>query len=245
LRGGPDDAVLDPVLASVALAAFVWIAIWLGTDHPAQEARRPLNHPSRNPAWALGPLLGGLLIAASTATADTTVVGLSPKVARPDERVDLRIACGACPADATFPISLVPVAKAPRPYPCRDNALCIPTAPAPPRQPPFSFLGSTSGARARAPAVQPPGSDSHLRFTVPTIEPGVYAFVIFAENRRGPPGSLIADTGPGHLLRILPSETPVGSAGDGSDATLWIVAGIGTIALVLTAVLLLRRRRAS
>jgi hypothetical protein len=118
-------------------------------DHPAQEARRPLNHPSHNPAWAIGPLLAGLLIAASTATADTTVVGLSPKVARPGERVDLRIACGACPADATFPISLVPVAKAPRPYPCGDNALCIPTAPAPPRQPRFLFLGSTSGARAR------------------------------------------------------------------------------------------------
>ena len=32
-------------------------------------------------AWALGPLLSALLIAASTATADTAVVGLSPKVA--------------------------------------------------------------------------------------------------------------------------------------------------------------------
>ena len=210
---------------------------------------RPLSVISviaaRNLVWALGPLLSGLLIAASTATADTTVVGLSPKVARPADQVDLRIGCGACPADATFPISLVPVAKAPRPYPCRDNALCTPTAPAPPRQRPFVFLGSTSGARALAPTVQPPGSDSRLRFPVPKIAPGVYAFVIFAVSRRSPPGSLIADTGPGDLLQILPSETPAGSAGDGSDATLWIVAGIGTIALVLTAVLLLRRRRAS
>jgi hypothetical protein len=199
----------------------------------------------RNLAWALASLVAGLLIAASTATADTTVVGLSPKVARPGELVDLRIACGACPADATFPISLVPVAKAPRPYPCRDNALCTPTAPAPPRQRPFVFLGSTSGARARAPTVQPPGSDSRLRFPVPKIEPGVYTLVIFAVSRRGPPGNLIADTGPGDVLRILQSETPVGSAGDGSEATLWIVAGIGTIALMLAAVLLLRRRRAS
>lgn len=199
----------------------------------------------RNLAWVVGAVLSDLLIAASTATADTSVVGLSPKVARPGERVDLRIGCGACPADATFPISLVPVAKAPRPYPCSDNALCTPTAPAPPRQRPFVFLGSTSGARALAPTVQPPGSDSRLRFPVPQIEPGVYAFVIFAVSGRGPPGSLIADTGPGHLLRILPSETPVGSAGDGSDATLWIVAGIGAIALVIAAVLLLRRRRAS
>lgn len=196
-------------------------------------------------AWALGPLVSGLLIAPSTATADTTVVGLSPKVARPGDQVDLRIACGACPADATFPISLVPIAKAPRPYLCRDNAVCTPTAPAPPRQRPLVFLGSTSGARALAPTVQPPGSDSRLRFPVPKIEPGVYAFVIFAVSRRGPPGSLIADTGPGDLLRILPSETPAASAGDGCDATLWIVAGIGTIALVLAAVLLLRRRRAS
>ena len=93
--------------------------------------------------------------------------------------------------------------------------------------------------------MQPPGSDSRLRFPVPKIEPGVYAFVIFAVSRRGPPGSLITDTGPEDLLRILPSETPVGSAGDGSDATLWIVAGIGTIALVLATVLLLRRRRPS
>ena len=199
----------------------------------------------RNLACVLGALLAGLLIAAPTATADTALVGLSPKVARPGERVDLRIACGACSADATFPISLVPVAKAPRPYPCRANALCTPTAPAPPRQPPFLFLGSTSGARARAQAVQPPGSDSHLRLTVPKIEPGVYAFVIFAVSRQGPPGALIADTGPGHLLRILPTETAVGSSGDGSDATLWIVAGIGTIALVLAAILLLRRRRGS
>ena len=195
-------------------------------------------------AWALGPLLSALLIAASTATADTAVVGLSPKVARPGDQVDLRIGCGACPADATFPISLVPLAKAPLPNPC-DNAVCAPTAPTPPRQRPFVFLGSTSGARQLAPNVQPPGSDSRLRFPVPKIEPGTYAFVIFAVSRRGPPGSLIADTGPGDLLRILPSETPAASAGDRSDATLWIVAGIGTISLVLAAVLLLRRRRAS
>jgi hypothetical protein len=149
------------------------------------------------------------------------------------------------PCRCDLPDFALSVARAPRPYPCRDSAICSPTGPAPPRQRPFLFLGSTSGARALAPSVQPPGSDSHLRFTVPKIEPGVYAFVIFAMSRRGPPGSLIADTGPGQLLRILRNETPVGSAGDGSSATLWIVAGTGTIALVLAAVLLLRRQRAS
>jgi hypothetical protein len=182
------------------------------------------------------------------------VVGLSPKIARPGERVDLRVGCGACRrADTSFPISLVPVAKAPGPHPCRlklkgrmENGLCSPPAARPPRERPFVLLGSTSGGRRVLPRGSwPAGSDSHLRFTVPKIEPGVYAFVIFAVSRRGPPGVLIADTGPGDLLRILPSETPVGSPGDGSDATWWIAAGIGAIALVLAAVLLLRQRRAT
>jgi hypothetical protein len=210
-----------------------------------KKVRARMFMPTRNVAWALGPLLAGLVIGLPTAGADTTVVGVSPKAARPGERVDLQIACGACPADATFPISLVPVAKAPQPYPCRDNALCIQTAAAPPRQHPFVFLGGTSDPRARAPAVQPPGSDSHLRFTLPKVEPGVYAFVIFAVSRPGPPGSLITSTAPGDVLRVLPSEAPVESTGGGSDGTLWIVACIGTLALVLATVLLFRRRRAA
>jgi hypothetical protein len=222
-----------------------------------EESAPTLCTPSRNLAWALGalgPLLAGLLFAVSTASADTAVVGLSPKIARLGARVDLRVGCGACRrADTSFPISLVPVAKAPGPYPCRvklkgrmENGLCSPTAARPPRERPFVLLGSTNGGRrVLPPGSWPPGSDSHLRFTVPKIEPGVYAFVIFAVSRRGPPGSLIVHTGPGDLLRILPSETPVGSPGDDSDATWWIVAGIWTIALVLAAVLLLRQRRAT
>ena len=142
----------------------------------------------RNLAWALGPLLAGLLIAASTASADTAVVGLSPKVARPGERVDLRVVCGACRrADTSFPISLVPVAKAPPPHPCRvklkghmETGLCSPTAARPPSERPFVLLGSTSRGRRALPAGSwPPGSDSDLRFAVPEIEPGRYAFVIF------------------------------------------------------------------
>ena len=184
----------------------------------------------------------GLASAVSTAPADTGIVGLSPKVARPGDQVKLRIVCGYCGADATFPISLVPVAKAHSLI--ADAMASAPrTAAAPPRQRPFLFLGNTSGARARAPAVQPPGSDSHLRFTVPRIEPGAYAFVIFAVSRRGPPGILITDTRPGRLLRVLPGEAPAGFAGDGSDATLWIVAGIGAVALLLATVLLVRYAR--
>src|SRR5262245_51057628 len=196
--------------------------------------------------WILASVMAASLLSAVTmATADTGVVGLSPKVTRPGERVILRVACGNCDAGASFPISLVPVAKAPQPYPCHANALCVRTAASPPRQRPYLFLGRTSGGKATAPAVQPAVSESHLRFTVPRIEPGVYAFVIFAVGRQGPPGTLIADAGPGHLLRILRGETPAGSAGDGSNATLWIVAGIGAIALLVGTVLLLRRRPAT
>jgi hypothetical protein len=209
----------------------------------------------RNLAWALGPLLAGLLIAASTASADTAVVGLSPKVARPGERVDLRVVCGACRrADTSFPISLVPVAKAPPPHPCRvklkghmETGLCSPTAVRPPSERPFVLLGSTSRGRRALPAGSwPPGSNSDLRFAVPEIEPGRYAFVIFcAECGRRSRGSLIADTSlPGKLLRIQPSEASVRTAGGGADPTWWIVAGIGTVALVLAAGLLLRRRQA-
>lgn len=199
---------------------------------------------------ALLALVG--LIATSTATADIGVVSVSPKVARPGEQVDVKVVCGFCRrADASFPISLVPVAKVPPPHRCRVNlkgdmvdALCSPTAGRPPHQRPFDLLGSTSGGRASNPAGWPRGSISELRFAVPEIQPGRYAFVIFsARPGRRPGGSLIGDTLPGKLLRILPSEAPVRSAGGGAEATLWAV-GAGAVALLLAAGLLLRRQAA-
>ena len=189
--------------------------------------------PGRKLAAALCSLVAGLLIAAPTVTADTGVVSISPHFARPGERVDLMVGCGACPADANFPVSLVPVAKTPRLHPCAENAVCEPTVRQPPRERPFVLLGSASASRALL-----------LRFSVPDIEPGHYAFVLFcASCVRGPRGSLIADTSPGTVLRILPGETPARSGGDGADGTIWIVAGAGAIALLLAVVLLLRRKR--
>src|SRR5262249_14670520 len=165
--------------------------------------------------WILAIIVAaGFLSAVTTATADTAVVGLNPKVARPGERVNLRIACGNCDAGASFPVSLVPVANAPRPYPCHGNAVCSPTTAAAPRQRPFFFLGWTASG-ARPAAVRPPVSNSHLRFTVPKTEPGTYAFVVLAINRRGPSGTLIADTRPAYVLRVLPSDASADSAGDG------------------------------
>lgn len=108
------------------------------------------------------------------------------------------------------------------------------------------LLGSTRISGALSPGVDPPGSKSDLRFVVPNIEPGRYTFVIFcAECARGPRGSLIVDTSSGKLLRILPSEAAMRAGGRFRERFLWIVTGIGTIALVLAALLLLRRRRAA
>jgi hypothetical protein len=143
----------------------------------------------------------------------------------------------------SFPVSLVPVAKAPRPHRCRGNAICFPIAARPPRASPFVFLGSTSGGTPMSPAADPPGSKSDLRFDVPEIGAGRYALVIFCAGcAQGPSASLIADTRSGQLLRILPRHAPSDS-GDGGGATWWIVGGIAAIGLALAGVLLLRRRR--
>jgi hypothetical protein len=187
-------------------------------------------------------MLAGL-IAASTATADTGVVGVSPKVARPGERVDLKVGCGWCHGATSFSISLVRLANAPLDHPCRvkvkgrmENGVCSPTVARPPRKQPFVLLGNTSGGAPYAPAADPPGWKSDLRFAVPELVPGRYAFVIFTAWRgRAPGGGLIADTRPWQLLRILPSDAPVHSARGGAESTLWIVAGAATIALLLAA----------
>lgn len=147
-----------------------------------------------------GVLLASLgLLAPTPATADVGVTGLSPKVSRPGEQVDLQIACGFCSPGERFPISLVPLARAPEPFPCRRNALCTPAATAPPRRDPFAYLGLTGPGRALG-----AGTQSHLRFRLPDVEPGVYTFVIFCAGcYRGPRGSLIVDTtDSGGLLRV-------------------------------------------
>ena len=156
----------------------------------------------RNLAWVLGPLLAVLLIAASTASADTAVVGLSPKVARPGERVDLRVVCGACRrADTSFPISLVPVAKAPPPHPCRvklkghtGTGLCSRRRRGDRQEAVRAARQHEPGTTSAARGIVAAWFELDLSFAVPEIEPGRYAFVIFcAECGRRSRGSLIAD----------------------------------------------------
>lgn len=194
---------------------------------------------------ALGSVLVGLLLAAPSA-ADVGVVGLNPAVAKPGERVELRVGCGSCPPGASFPISLVPLAQAPRSHSCRRNVLCIPAATEPPHVRPFVLLGHTGGGDALFSTPHPVGSESHLRFLTPDVAPGRYAFVIFcATCYQGPRGGLIADTSDSaELLLVQPREAPIRSGADGSEATPWVAVAAGTVALVLAVVLLVRRRRA-
>jgi hypothetical protein len=208
-------------------------------------AARTTTSRSSKLARALGPLLAVLLIAASAARGDVGVVSVDPKAAGPGEGVNLTVGCGACSAEASFPVSLIPVKSAPRPHPCGENALCNPTAAGPPRDGPFVFLGSTSGGRPLYSGADRVGSKSDLRFGVPELVPGGYAFVIFcASCVRGPRGSLLDDTRPGQLLRILPSEASSDSSA-GGDTNWWFVGGIAAIGLAIGGVLLLRRRRAA
>jgi hypothetical protein len=204
----------------------------------------------RGPVICLVLTLAGLA-GASTATADIGVVSVKPKIARPGERIDLEVGCGWCRKATSFPISLVPLAKAPQPHPCgvrfkggAETALCSPTAPRPPRERPFVPLGCTRTSGALLPSADPPGWQSELRFSAPELAPGPYAFVIFTaacgQFRRG---SLIVDTTPGKLLWIASRDTPVRSGVGGVDTRSWIVAGAGTIALLVAAALEFRRRR--
>jgi hypothetical protein len=191
--------------------------------------------------------------AGSTATADIGVMSVKPKVLRPGEQVDLEVGCGWCRKPTSFPISLVPLAKAPQPHPCGmrlksgvKSGLCSPTASRPPREGPFVSLGCTRSSGAFSPSADPPGWKSDLRFSAPELAPGAYALVIFTaacgQDRRG---SLVVDTTPGKLLWIARRDTPVRSGVGGVDTRSWIVGGAGAIALLLAAALQFRRRRAA
>jgi hypothetical protein len=108
----------------------------------------------------------------------------------------------------SFPISLVPIEKAPRPRRCGPNATCSPRASGPPRRPPFTPLGE---ARPRTDEDGRNFRDNPrylLRFSIPDLRPGIYAFVIYCETcLRGKSGSLIAaPTARPWRLRVLPSN---------------------------------------
>ena len=169
--------------------------------------------------WA-ALFLAALLVSAAVLTAEPAraAVGVE-KTSRlagvPGDPVHLTLACGFCfpPCHGApghrnvpcmldtkaqppkeFPVSLVPIEKAPKPHRCGPNALCSPQPRGAPRRAPFTYLG-----RATPPPDDDP-SERHylprylLDFEIPKLRPGVYTFAIFCDVcARGKRGSLIAN----------------------------------------------------
>lgn len=183
----------------------------------------PLRRASALALFAAGLLFVVPLLMAGPARADVGVEKISRHAGTAGEAVDLTLGCGFCfppchgphgqpdgscmpgkalPPDS-FPISLVPIEKVPRPYRCGPNALCSPSVAGAPRRSPFSYLGLAT----------PPGDGGgkvpryRLHFEIPDLQPGIYTFVIFCDGcARGKSGSLIANPrGRPWRLRIQPS----------------------------------------
>jgi hypothetical protein len=193
--------------------------------------------------WFLVALtVGSVLLAPSPAAGDVGVVRVHPAVAAPGQSVTVEVGCGG-PCGPRMPISLVPLAQAPVPRPCTfrgEKAVCSPHAAEPPRRPPYVLLGTATQD-------SPPSAvltDYRLRFRVPTVTPGAYAFVICSGCASGRRGTLVVNgTQPGQLLRVSSAQNVVSSQGSGTDAP-WFIAGAVALAAVTGAAVLLRRRRA-
>lgn len=156
------------------------------------------------------------------ATADVGVERVSRLAGVPGEAVELTIGCGFCfpPCEGpqgdrggvcmpgaelpppSFPVSLVPIEKVPKPHRCGPKRLCTPEALAPPRRAPYTLLG---WAKPAPPAddrwplgggfghgtIEPPRYA--LEFPIPDLTPGTYAYVIYCGTcQRGQGGSLIS-----------------------------------------------------
>jgi hypothetical protein len=188
-----------------------------------------------------GVILGSaLLLTASPADGDVGVVGVRPTVGAPGQSVKVDAGCGG-PCPPRLPISLVPLARAPTPQPCHaGKAVCSPEAAEPPREPPYVFLGWAKQDSASSAVAY-----YRLRFRVPRITPGVYAFVIFCSGcAPGRRGALVVTTRqPGNLLRVRSEQNQVASQGSGTDA-LWFIAAAAGLAAIAGGAVFLRRRRA-
>jgi hypothetical protein len=223
---------------------------------------------------ALGVALSLGLLAAESAQGDVGVAGLTPRAGTPGEPIEVSIGCGWCASSsiggrrrppAAFQVSLVPVARAPKPQPCpasiiarlreklpkaaAERAECSPEAAEPPRRRPFVFLG-----RARPlfdvdhPPEDPWAANYRLRFHIPKVSPGRYAFVIYL-GFSGGRGGLAVDRFR-YLLhvrradRVAPATIGVGTGpGDATGTGKgWWIAG-GTALLLLAAGAALSGRR--
>lgn len=179
--------------------------------------------------------LGALLLPAP-ARADVGIEAVSRSSASPGERVTVRLGCGFCyppcrgpkgerhpegfqrgpcmldtkaKPPRSFGISIVPAGRAPESKPCERGALCPPRADRPPHLPPFTFLGQ---------ALPPPGGNDPedgvprylLRFEVPDLRPGRYAFLIYCGAcLPGPGGALISHPDPAQWRLRIKRSGPV------------------------------------
>jgi hypothetical protein len=214
-------------------------AIWSGER--TRRSRRVVALLAAGTALAVFSAL-----AAAGASAAVGVQGVSRHGGEPGTEVTLTLGCGFCyppckgpkgdrhpegfdrgpcmlgtkaEPPASFGVSLVPRSEAPEPHPCGPRAVCSPETPAPPRRDPYTLLGL---------AVPPPGGNNPehgdlprylLRFTIPELREGAYAYVIWCDAcLGGKRGSLLSD--PASRLWRLAVRRP-GDAAAGSSASPW------------------------
>jgi hypothetical protein len=195
---------------------------------------------------ALAVALSIGLLATEPAHGDVGVGGLAPRAGAPGDPVQVSIVCGWCASSsiggrrrppAPFPVSLVPVARAPKPHPCMGGkAVCGPFAAGPPRHRPFAYLGK---AKPVFDLDHPPenvwAAKYRLRFRIPRVRPGPYAFVIYL-GFSGDRGGLAVDS-TRYLLHVRPADS-VDPAATGTGKAWWIAGGAALFALAGGAVLL-------
>ena len=191
------------------------------------------------------PLLGP----APPASGDIGVTRVSPRHARPGERVTVSIRTGGSirsPARALgpFPVSLVPLAEAPRPHACgtRTLALCLPASVGPPKAPPFVFLGQAKFAKRQSNRSL---GDFRLPFPVPALRPGTYVFVIYSGGAYpGTRGGLVIDYGSDASTLLQVHRAGDGADGGDGERALWLVAAAGACAAIALLRSAVRRRKA-
>jgi hypothetical protein len=195
---------------------------------------------------ALGVALSLGLLAVAPAEADVGVAGVAPRAGAPGEPIEVSIGCGWCASSsiggrrrppAAFPVSLVPVARAPKPHPCKGGkALCGPFASRPPRHRPFAYLGKANPVfDLDHPPEDPRAANYRLRFRIPRVRPGPYAFVTYL----GFSGGLAVDR-TRYLLHVR-RDSPVATAATGTGKGWWIAGGAALFLLAGGAVSLRRR----
>ena len=202
---------------------------------------------------AIGVALLLALLAVAPAKGDVGVAGVTPRVGEPGEAIEVSIGCGWCAGSsiggrrrppAAFPVSLVPAARAPKPHPCMGGkALCGPFAAGPPRHRPFAYLGKANAQfDLDHPPYDPRAANYRLRFRIPRLRPGPYAFVTYLSFSGGRGGLAVDATR--YLLHVRRADS-VASAATGTGISIgkdwWIAAGGALLLLAGGAVLLQRR----